>query len=112
MAVAVSQLKSSDQTAYIRPDDSGDPRVAVHRRRKSAMVALLGEFERLIEPLLPPGNDEAIATFKGVCRKKINGLAWEAIGAFEAEPGDARNPLAADLAEDFAFDDTEDMNPT
>jgi hypothetical protein len=73
------------------------------------MVALLGRFEELIEPLIPPGNDEAIKNFKRVCRDKINGLAYEGLRAAECEPGEHVSRQTGDLAERFAFDtDPED----
>lgn len=69
------------------------------------MVALLGSFESEIEPLLPPGSQAAIDNFKGVCRKRINGLAYEGIRAAETLPGESVSADTADLAEDLAFDD-------
>lgn len=72
------------------------------------MVSLLASFEELIEPLVPPGNDKAIANFKGAVRQKINGLAYEGIRATEAEPGESVSTATADLAESLAFDDPED----
>lgn len=72
------------------------------------MVALLGSFEELIEPLIGPGHEQAIKDFKGVCRKKINGLAYEGIRAAEAQPGDDVSATTADLAETLAFTDQED----
>lgn len=73
------------------------------------MVALLGQFEELIEPLIPPGHQEAIKNFKGVCREKINGLAYEGIRAARVRPGESVSRQTADLAERFAFPiDTED----
>lgn len=72
------------------------------------MVALLGTFEELIEPLIPPGNQEAVQHFKGVCREKINGLAYEGIRAAQAQPGESVSSQTADLAESLAFDNTED----
>lgn len=72
------------------------------------MVALLGSFEEQIEPLIPPGHEKAIANFKGVCRKKINGLAYEGIRAAEARPGESVSAQTADLAESLAFTDQED----
>lgn len=69
------------------------------------MVALLGTFEEMIEPLIPPGNQEAIENFKGICREKINGLAYEGIRAANRRPGEAVSQLSADLAERLAFDD-------
>ncbi len=74
------------------------------------MTTLLGNFEELIEPLLPPGNENAIKSFKGVCREKINGLAYEGIRAAEARPGEAVSRQTADLAEQLQFDDTEDTD--
>lgn len=72
------------------------------------MLAILGEFEELIEPLIPPGNQEAIKNFKGVCRKKINGLAFEGLRAAKAQPGESVSRQTADLAESLAFDNPED----
>lgn len=73
------------------------------------MLALLGQFEEIIEPLIPPGNQEAIKNFKGVCREKINGLAYEGIRAATSSPGDAVSRQTADLAERLAFPtDTEE----
>jgi hypothetical protein len=72
------------------------------------MVALLGSFEELIEPLIPPGHEIDIENFKGVCRKKINGLAFEGMRAADARPGEAISAQTADLAESLAFADQED----
>lgn len=72
------------------------------------MVALLRTFEELIEPLISPGNEQAIKDFKGVCRKKINGLAYEGIRAASARPGESVSAQTADLAESLAFPDQED----
>jgi hypothetical protein len=90
--------------AYITNDRVSSIEEALHRRRKSAMVALLGQFEELIEPLIPSGNAEAIATFKGVCREKINGLAYTGIQAAKARAGESISRQTADLAERLAFD--------
>ena len=92
--------------AYItsEPKSGGDgPVAAIHRRRKSVMVALLGQFEELIEPLVPPGNDERIKHFKRIAREKINGLAYEGIRAAQARPGEIVSSQTADLAERLAF---------
>jgi hypothetical protein len=67
------------------------------------MVALLAQFEELIEPLIPPGHTEAIANYKGVCREKINGLAYEGIRAATQRPGESVSRQTADLAERLAF---------
>jgi len=56
-----------------------DKEAILHKRRKRALAALLSTFEKEIEPLIAAGNDKAIDTFKGDCRKKLNGIAWEAI---------------------------------
>jgi hypothetical protein len=92
--------------AYITSEPkSGDdgPVAAIHRRRKSVMVALLGQFEELIEPLIPAGNDERIKDFKRTAREKINGLAYEGIRAAQTRPGEAVSRQTADLAERYAF---------
>lgn len=108
-----SAVRADPSRAYIRPNrDNGggtSSEEAIHRRRKAAMVALLGAFEEGIEPLIPPGNQEAIRNFKRGCREKINGLAYEGIRAARALPGEAVSELAGDLAERLAFPtDTED----
>lgn len=73
------------------------------------MVALLAQFEEQIEPLISPGHEDVVANFKGVCREKINGLAYEGIRAARSQPGESVSQQAADLAERLAFTtDTED----
>lgn len=72
------------------------------------MLTLLGTFEEMIEPLLPPGNDRAIEDFKGVVRAKINGLAYEGIRAAKTLPGESVSRQTGDLAERLAFTDTEE----
>lgn len=106
-----TQLKSERVARILGDNDSGAV-AAIHRRRKSAMTTLLGSFEELIQPLLPPGNEKAIQSFKGVCRRKINGLAYEGIRAAEAAPGDSVSDLAGDLAEQLAFNDNGGPEPT
>jgi hypothetical protein len=76
------------------------------------MLTLLGEFEKVIEPLIPPGHEKAIDTFKSTCREKINGLAYEGIRALKVQPGDQVGDLSTDLAERFAFNDTEATETT
>lgn len=102
---ATERLKLS----YIRETTNrgGNPTGAIHRRRKSAMVALLATFEEQIEPLIPPGNQEAIINFKDICRRKINSLAYEGLRAVQAQPGESVSVATADLAERLAFDPEE-----
>lgn len=66
------------------------------------------EFEREIEPLLPPGSEKAIQDFKRSCRKKLNGITWEAIELSQLEPGESLNEHAVDLAEETFGGTTED----
>jgi hypothetical protein len=80
---------------------------AIERRRRSAMVELLGTFEKEIEPLLMPGHQATIDNFKGVVRRRINGLAYEGRRATETQPGESVSAMTTDLAADLAFDDTE-----
>lgn len=96
------RLQSS---SYISDDKSGLI-AAITRRRNSATSALLSQFEREIEPLIPPSrkNQEAIRNFKGVCRKKISGLAYEGIRAAKALPGESVSRATADLAEELSLD--------
>jgi hypothetical protein len=100
----VSAAASSDAHAgtYIRGDGrSGADKAAIlHKRRKRAMTALLTEFEREIEPLIAAGHQEAIDNFKGVCRAKINGITFEAVGLLR---GGTVNDVAVQLAEQHEF---------
>jgi hypothetical protein len=80
----------------------------LHRRRKRALAALLSEFEELIEPLIPSGHDEAIRNFKGICRRKLNGLTYEAIELTQLGPKEHLNGHVVQLAEDLPFDELED----
>jgi hypothetical protein len=92
--------------AYIT-GEGVDREAALHRRRKSAMVSLLSEFEREIEPHVS-GHENAIENFKRSCRKKLNGLVFEAVELMKLEPGEHLNEHAVDLAERLAYDATED----
>lgn len=78
----------------------------LHTRRRRTMVALLSEFERTIEPLIPPGHDDEIKAFKGAIRKRLNGDAFEAASLLK---GGIVNAHAVRLAEELTSDDqTED----
>lgn len=81
---------------------------AIHRRRRSATVALLRTFEATIEPLLPPGSETTIESFKALCRQKINGLAFEGLRATQTRPGESLSGLTPMLAEDLAFDNDDE----
>ncbi|MDQ2876514.1 MAG: hypothetical protein M3Y33_17625 [Actinomycetota bacterium] len=81
-----------------------DREAILHRRRKTAMISLLSEFERNIEPHVSPGNEKAMEDFKRSCRAKLNGLGFEAIELMRLEPGERLNEHAVDLAEQLAFD--------
>lgn len=104
---------TTEREAYIRDtrhSDGGggvDKHAVLHRRRKSSTRSLLAEFEREIEPLLPPEASQAIDDFKRSCRKKLNGLTWEAIELMALGPGESLNEHAVDLAEE-TFDAMED----
>lgn len=104
MSVPLTDERQSNGQAYIRVDSNGgggvDKQAILHRRRKSAIRSLMFEIEREIEPLLPPEAKQAIADFKRSCRKKINGLTWEAIELTRLEPGESLNEHAVDLAEE------------
>lgn len=102
------------EMTYTTVDDENrgeNARTAIHRRRKAAMAAILAEFEKL-ESSLPPGHEDDIRNFKGVCRKQINRLAYEGIRAAAALPGEALSTTTADLAADLAFDDQEENETT
>lgn len=81
----------------------------MHRRRRRVMVALLDEFERKVVPLIPPGHEDAIKDFKGVCRAKLNGLTWEAISLLKLKPGETLNMETVEIAEALTLDETEDQ---
>lgn len=83
-----------------------DKQAILHRDRKRALAAILAEFEQAIEPLIPTGHVGEIERFKGVVRKKLNGIAWKAVQLQELEPGQELNEYATQLAEDhLTFDD-------
>jgi hypothetical protein len=69
------------------------------------MVALLSAFEQEIEPLIGPGNQAAIDSFKGALRKRLTGDTFEAIALMK---GGAVNDHAVELAEQLTSDQTED----
>lgn len=100
-------VRQDSSRRILRDDDSGS-KAALQRRRRSATTAILGLFEKDIEPLIPPGNRKAIAIFKGAVRKKINGLAYEGLRAIDTQPGESVSTATTDLAETLAFDDPED----
>lgn len=88
--------------------ESGVDRPALlHQRRKSTMRTLMQAFESEIEPYIAPGHELAIENFKRSCRKKLNGLTWEALELMNLQPGESLNEHAVDLAEE-TFNATED----
>lgn len=100
------------QSAYIREDKSKsgsgvDKPALLHLRRKSSTISLLAQFERDIEPLLPPESKQAVDDFKRSCRKKLNGLTFLAIELMKLRRGERVNEHAVDLAEE-TFNATED----
>lgn len=113
MSATTQRESGASEATYITssPQSNGgggvDKPAILHRRRKSATRSLLQQFERDIEPLLPPGSQEAIADFKRSCRKKLNGLTWEALELMQLRPGESLNEHAVDLAEE-TFNATED----
>ena len=82
-----------------------DTAAILHKRRKRTTVALLSAFEREIEPLIGPGHDDAINSFKGVLRKRLNGDSFEAVALMK---GGSVNEHAIGLAEQLTSDQTED----
>lgn len=77
-----------------------DREATLHRLRKNAMVSLLSEFERELEPHIK-GRNQEIVHFKESCRRKLNSIVWEAIELMTMEPGEKLNEAAADLAGDL-----------
>lgn len=77
----------------------------LHTRRRRTLAALLSEFERSIEPLLPAGCEDVIDGFKGAIRKRLNGDAFEAVNLLK---GGIVNVHAVRLAEELTSDDQED----
>lgn len=108
MSATVQRQSEGSAAAYIRADPAQgapvDREAQLHRRRKSAMVSLLTQFESEIEPLIGPGHGEAIENFKRSCRGKLNGLTFEALELMKLLPGERFNEAAADLAEQITFD--------
>jgi hypothetical protein len=82
-----------------------DTTAILHKRRKRTIVALLSAFEQEIEPLIQPGNNDAIDSFKGALRKRLTGDTFEAIALTR---GGAVNGHAVELAEQLTSDQTED----
>ena len=101
---ATAQLQLA-RMAYIRQQP--DREAALHHRRKNAMISLLSEFEREIEPHVTGGHDQQIAEFKRSCREKLNALCFEAIELSRLKVGEDLNEHAVDLAGKLAFDGNE-----
>lgn len=85
--------------------DPIDREAVLHKRRKTAMVSLLSQFERDIEPYLE-GQRQAIDDFKRSCREKLNALTFEAIELLRMDDDEALNEHAVELAAQFAYTDT------
>jgi hypothetical protein len=81
-----------------------DREAALHRRRKAAMISLLAQFEREIEPHVV-GHRKQIDDFKRSCREKLNALTFEAIELMKLQPGEDLNDLAVELAAQRGFGD-------
>jgi hypothetical protein len=82
-----------------------DKGAILHKRRKRTIASLLSTFEQEIESLIPPGNDEAIDSFKGALRRRLTGDTFEAITLMK---GGSVNGHAVELAEQLTSDQTED----
>jgi hypothetical protein len=83
-----------------------DKQAILTRDRRRALAAILAEFEEAIEPLIPTGHLGEIDRFKGVVRKKLNGIVWKAIQLEQLESGQELNEYATQLAEDhLIFED-------
>lgn len=59
----------------------------VQRRKKRYMAQILESFEVTVQPLLPPEAGEAIRTFKGLVRHRLDALANDASDVFELGEG-------------------------
>lgn len=82
-----------------------DTDAILHKRRKRTIASLLSTFEQEIEALIPPGNDEAINSFKGALRRRLTGDTFEAITLMK---GGEVNEHAVELAEQLTTDQAED----
>jgi hypothetical protein len=66
----------------------------VHKRKKRYMAQTLEEFERLVEPLIPP---EIATEFKGIVRRKMHALALDSAEIINLNPGEEINGHAVEL---------------
>jgi hypothetical protein len=66
----------------------------VHRRKKRYMAQLLEDFEKHVEPHLPPG---VAAQFKGTVRRKLHALALDACEIISLKPGEELNGHVVEL---------------
>lgn len=98
------RVLTDELPAYISRDpERVDREATLHRRRKTAMVSLLSQFEQEIVPLVAEGHEQKIEDFKRSCREKLNALTFEAIELMRLEPGQDLNEHAVDLAGRLAF---------
>ena len=78
-----------------------DKAAFVHKRKKRYMAQLLEQFEREVEPHIPPDVAEQ---FKGTTRQKLHALALDAIGILYLQPGEELNQAAVDLRDQVSHD--------
>lgn len=71
-----------------------DKQAFVHKRKKRYMAQTLSEFERLVEPFLPPGVADE---FKIVVRRKFHALALDACEILALKPGEEINGVVTEL---------------
>lgn len=64
-------------------DDVDDPRKGyVQKRRGKYLAQVLEDFERRLEPHLPPSAAGEVQAFKGLVRARMNALAVDAIDIY------------------------------
>lgn len=71
-----------------------DKQEYVHRRKKRYMAQLLEDFEKNVQPHLPPDVAE---DFKGMTRRKLHALALDACEIIHLKPGEEMNGVAVEL---------------
>jgi hypothetical protein len=66
----------------------------VHKRKKRYMAQSLTEFERLVEPLIPPAVADEM---KGIIRRKFHALAVDTVEIINLKPGEELNGVLVEV---------------
>jgi hypothetical protein len=97
---------TGERQSYIRDTGLGgdwrvDKAAYVHKRKKRYMAQLLEQFERDVEPHIPP---EAADQFKGTVRQKLHALALDACEIMSLQPGEELNGAAVELRDQVSLE--------